>query len=334
MNSPLHLPEFRFAFDAVREGMDLARRIYSAMAGQSLMKEDRSPVTVADFAVQAVISARLMKAFPGSVLIGEETVEELQSEAGQNVLRQAIQFVQTVHPNAQPLDVINWIQNGVGEYCDDFWTLDPIDGTRGFIDGRQYAVALARIQKGKVVFGALGCPNLSAIDSDQANLGMLVIAGRGQGTWSAPLFPGQGWKKLSVSAEKKIENAVIVTSFHGKHTSHNHTEMLRKHLGIQPAAKLLDSQAKHALVAAGQGDIFMRLLPKSNPDYEEKIWDAAAGVIAIEEAGGRATDLRGKELDFSAGKTLAKNRGVLATNGWLHDEVVRGLHSYTLSPKE
>ena len=233
-------------------------------------------------------------------------------------------FVQTVFPSAQPLDVINWIQNGVGECCDDFWTLDPIDGTLGFIAGRQYAVALARIKNGKVIFGALGCPNLDPA-AGGSGLGALVIAGLGQGAWSAPLCAGQTWEKLSVSSERKIENAIIVTSFHGKHTSHNRTEILREQLGIRPQPKLLDSQAKHALLALGRGDIFMRLLPKSNPHYEEKIWDAAAGVIAIEEAGGKATDLDGKELDFSVGKTLAKNRGVLATNGWLHDDIVRGL---------
>ena len=158
-----------------------------------------------------------------------------------------------------------------------------------------------------------------------SGMGTLVIAGRGQGAWSAPLFPGQTWKRLSVSQEKKIENAVIVTSFHGKHTSHNRTEILRKNLGMIPAPTLLDSQTKHAIVAAGKGDIFFRLLPRSNPNYEEKIWDAAAGVIAIEEAGGKASDLDGKELDFRVGKTLARNRGVLATNGWLHDDVLRGL---------
>jgi len=324
LKSVQDLPEFKFAWDAVRAGMLLARKVYIAMAGQSMIKEDHSPVTVADFAVQAVISAKLMKAFPGSVLVGEETVEELQSEAGQKVLRQAIQFVQTVYPSAQPLDVINWIQNGASECGDDFWTLDPIDGTRGYIDGRQYAVALAHIQKGKVVFGALGCPNMDCVHGSKGD-GLLVLAGRGHGAWSAPITEGQAWTRLHVSSQKKIEDALIVTSFHGKHTSHNRTEILRQKLGMKPEPHLLDSQTKHALVAAGRGDIFFRLLPKSNPDYEEKIWDAAAGVIAIEEAGGKASDLDGKELDFSAGKTLAKNRGVLATNGWLHDDVLRGL---------
>ncbi len=87
----------------------------------------------------------------------------------------------------------------------------------------------------------------------------------------------------------------------------------------------MDSQAKYAVLAAGEGDVLLRLLSPSRPDYREKIWDQAAGSIVIEEAGGRITDLDGKPLDFSHGRTLAKNRGILATNGHLHDAVLAAL---------
>ena len=86
----------------------------------------------------------------------------------------------------------------------------------------------------------------------------------------------------------------------------------------------MDSQAKYAVLAAGDGDVLLRLISPSRPDYREKIWDQAAGSIVIEEAGGRITDLDGKPLDFSHGRTLAKNRGILATNGHLHDAVLAG----------
>jgi len=56
--------------------------------------------------------------------------------------------------------------------------------------------------------------------------------------------------------------------------------------------------------------------------YVEKIWDHAAGFILVEEAGGKVTDLNGNPLDFSQGKTLAKNKGIIATNGKLHDIVI------------
>jgi len=82
----------------------------------------------------------------------------------------------------------------------------------------------------------------------------------------------------------------------------------------------MDSQAKYGILARGDGTVYLRLPTKKA--YVEKIWDHAAGCILVEEAGGRVTDLSGKPLDFSQGKTLAKNKGVIATNGRLHDIVL------------
>jgi 3'(2'), 5'-bisphosphate nucleotidase len=71
----------------------------------------------------------------------------------------------------------------------------------------------------------------------------------------------------------------------------------------------------------------VRLISPRRPDYREKIWDQAAGSIVITEAGGRITDLDGQPLDFSQGRTLAANRGILATNGHLHDALLAGLRT-------
>jgi 3'(2'), 5'-bisphosphate nucleotidase len=57
-------------------------------------------------------------------------------------------------------------------------------------------------------------------------------------------------------------------------------------------------------------------------DYREKIWDHAAGKFVVEQAGGRVTDVEGRPLDFSHGRRLEHNRGVVATDGRFHDEVV------------
>ncbi len=78
----------------------------------------------------------------------------------------------------------------------------------------------------------------------------------------------------------------------------------------------MDSQAKYAVVARGEADIYMRLPTRA--DYEEKIWDHAAGVLILLEAGGAVSDIDGVDLDFTRGRTLSANRGILATNGRLH----------------
>ena len=76
---------------------------------------------------------------------------------------------------------------------------------------------------------------------------------------------------------------------------------------------------------ARRGDVNLRLLSPSRLDYREKIWDQAAGSIVVEEAGGRITDLHGASLDFTAGRTLANNQGILASNGHLHDTALTAL---------
>ena len=80
--SPFSTPEAQFAIDAVREASILAQRIQREMVGGPITKSDRSPVTVADFAVQALVARRLAEHLPGSVLIGEEQADSLRLEEG------------------------------------------------------------------------------------------------------------------------------------------------------------------------------------------------------------------------------------------------------------
>ena len=82
----------------------------------------------------------------------------------------------------------------------------------------------------------------------------------------------------------------------------------------------MDSQAKYASIARGAGDIYLRLPVKKG--YEEKIWDHAAGDLIVREAGGQVTDANGKRLDFSIGRTLRDNSGVVAAPKAVHGTVL------------
>ena len=107
-----HSPEAEFAIDAVREAALLARRIQSQMVGSGLTKDDRSPVTVADFAAQAVVAKGLGDAFPDAVLVGEESAKLLQDDSGRPVLEAVVRFVREVEPDASADDVCAWIDRG------------------------------------------------------------------------------------------------------------------------------------------------------------------------------------------------------------------------------
>ena len=215
----------------------------------------------------------------------------------------------------------------MGKPTKEFWTLDPVAGTKGFLRGDQYAVALAYLRDGEVRVGVLGCPELAAgVVPDKGGEGSLLVARRGNGTFCRSLDDEQAdWKALKVSEYSDVSRARLLRSVEKAHTDTGGIGQLVARLGITAKPVPMDSQAKYAVLAAGGGDVNLRLLSTSRPDYREKIWDQAAGSIVVEEAGGRVTDLSGKPLDFTHGRTLAENRGILATNGHLHSDLLDGL---------
>lgn len=78
---------------------------------------------------------------------------------------------------------------------------------------------------------------------------------------------------------------------------------------------------KYAAIARGDAEIFMKF---ATAGYKEKVWDHAAGVLIVEEAGGVVTDAGGRPLDFSKGMYLeGLDRGIIACCGVpLHDKIV------------
>lgn len=325
MTLDLTNPELKFALEAVREASFLAQRVQAGMDVKGISKSDLSPVTVADYAGQAVVARLLGIAFPDAVLVGEEDADDLRNEESGETIRTICDFVGKSVPDSTPDIVCDWIDLGKGVPGDRFWTLDPIDGTKGYLRKEQYAVALALIENGKVILGVLGCPNLGADCSLDGGGGVMVAAVRGQGTWAMPLTGEDEFSPLHVSDRADLTQARLLRSVEAGHTNVGQIGELVNGLGIEADPVGLDSQAKYAVLSAGGGELLVRLLSPKQPDYREKIWDQAAGAIVLEEAGGRITDLSGKDLDFSHGRTLAENRGVCASNGVIHDTVIEAL---------
>ena len=318
-----------FALRAVREAASLAAYIQGEMVSEALTKDDRSPVTVADFAAQAVVGYLLEAAFPGALLVGEEASAVLRSPQERETLEKITAFLGRIVPGVSPESVCTLIDRGVDEPGEHYWTLDPIDGTKGFLRGAQYATALAYVEFGVVQLGALGCPNITPdLREDIGGEGSLCIAQRGNGSWIGSLrepAKDDNFSRLTVSAQSDPVQARLMRSFESGHTNTTQIDAFQRELGGDANPVRIDSQVKYALLASGDGEIYLRLLSPDRMDYREKIWDQAAGSIIVEEAGGKVTDLDGKVLDFSQGRTLKNNRGICATNGALHDKALEAL---------
>lgn len=328
MSIDLRSPEARFALELIRDGSELACRIRAETSIRSRVKPDHSPVTLADMGIQALAGALLEQYFSGAVLVAEEDTDSLKTPEGAEDLEKIASYVRSFSPQADPGKVLRWIDRGQGEPAGSFWTLDPIDGTKGFLRGGQYAIALAFIQNGKVELAALGCPELELQAHKGLGKGVGVFAARGRGCWAAALDGlkgSQDWVRLGVSKCREVRQARMLDSFDPEHKNAEKNRRIREALGTLKDPVPMDSMAKHAVIASGDAEIFFRTLPKKEPGYRDKIWDVAAGALAIEEAGGRVTDLEGRELDFGAGLTLARNPGLLATNGFLHEAVLEAL---------
>ncbi len=312
-------PELKFALDAVRQAALLVRQVQTELASQTLTKGDRSPVTVADFASQALVAKLLAEAFPADALVAEEDARTLRSAEAAEILQKVTRYVRHSLPQAAPEQVCDWIDRGGAQAGPRYWTLDPIDGTKGFLRGDQYAVALALVVEGQVQLGVLGCPNLTGGYLLQpGGPGSLVAAWRGEGTWVTSLEEPGEFRQLHVSARGDPRQMRVMRSYESGHTNVSQIDQMVWSLGVEAEPVRMDSQAKYAVLAAGEGDLIVRLLSAEKPDYREKIWDQAAGSLVVSEAGGRITDLDGRELDFSQGRSLQNNRGVVASNGHLH----------------
>ena len=309
--------------DAVAAAARATRFVHASTSLAGVSKDDRSPVTIADWASQAVVSMHLGTEVP---LVGEEDAAALRAPESASLRARVAEAVSHALGRATGESAcLDAIDAGRAAPCARFFTLDPVDGTKGFLRRQQYAISLALIDNGIVVRGVVGCPNLpddvgdhGTGDYDSADpIGCLAFAERGRGAFiqrgdaAAQRIHAAAW-----SAGAPVRACESVESGHSKQDLS--AELLAA-IGAPGRPARLDSQCKYVVVARGGADIYMRLPVKA--DYCETIWDHAAGALVASEAGARVCDVDGKPLDFSRGRELTDNRGVFAG----HPEIVERL---------
>ncbi len=328
--NPTYDRECEVAIRAVREASLLCRSVGRQIAPEVLAKKDRSPVTVADFGSQALVCRVLAETFPADPVIAEEDSTELRQAGNAELRGRVLAEVRALRPEVDEPTLLKWIdQGGARAFSSRFWTLDPIDGTKGFLRSEQYAIALALIVDGTVAVAAMACPNLALEPGSTGPSGAIFVAVRGRGASVRPIDHDAPVTPIHVSPCDSTARARFCESVESGHSAHGESAELARRLGIASPPVRLDSQAKYAVVARGEAEIYLRLPTRA--DYREKIWDHAAGVLVVEEAGGRVTDVSGRPLEFHHGRELSANRGVVVSNGPLHERIIEALNARTPS---
>ena len=318
------------AIEAITRAARLCTAVRAELVGaEFLQKDDKSPVTVADFGAQALVCQRLAEEFPHDPIVAEEDAAALRKREHAALLDQVTLYIRRIQPNATRRNICDWIDAGNHMPARRFWTLDPIDGTKGFLRNDQYAVALALIEDGQVKVGALACPALPLDINDPASeIGVLFVAVRGEGA-SIGRLSGGVLTPIHVAQQLDQRSQRFVESVESAHGDQRLQQQIAQAAGISQPALRMDSQAKYGSVARGDAALYLRLPSPSSPNYREKIWDHAAGSIIVEEAGGRVTDMHGAALDFGSSAKMHANRGVVVSNGAMHEQVIATLNQQT-----
>lgn len=244
-------------------------------------------------------SARvLMHHFRKSLQVREKGSAGLVTQVDVNSEKEAMKVLRRATPEFGFLTEESGVHEGRSSRGR--WILDPLDGTTNYIHGfPMFCVSIAAEWDGEIVAGVIYHPVLK----DR------YTAVRGKGAHL-------NGKKLRVSKTKKLEDSLLSTGFTYRKNEWLHREMeaFERLSGIARAVRRPGSAAMDlAFTAAGVFDAFWerRLSP----------WDIAAGMLLVEEAGGKMTNFAGTRLKV-------EEREVLASNGLLHDDLLA-----TIEPK-
>jgi len=340
--------ELNTAIAAVHRASFMSRSLQKRFCKDSVSKDDRSPVTIADFAVQAIVIDYLHKTFPADRFIAEEDSSVLKNDA--NVRGAVLEALCAAQGSAwTPQRLYDTVDlGGFSSTASRVWVLDPVDGTKGFMRGQHYCIALALLVDGKPRLSVMGCPNVNLdrvlqntrvaeiaepfnFDSSSSSTtahplgaGSIFYAVSGRGAWARSLaMPLGAGYEVSVSSVSDATSAALCESMEASHGDREVTEGVFKRLGLTRDYLRLDGQCKYCVVGSGAAEGNMRLPPMG---YREKIWDHAPGVHFITEAGGTVTDLSGEELDFGQGRLLPECvNGILASNNLLHTQILEAV---------
>lgn len=227
------------------------------------------PVTIADRTASKIIVENLSEVFPNDGILSEEepdTAERLTK--------------------------------------DRVWIIDPLDGTRGFInkDG-DFAVQIGLAVGGESVLGVVFIPNENVLYYAVKNEGAFLVEN------------DETPKRLKVS--DKTEFSAMNMAVSRNHRSDKMNRVIRE-FGLKKETRRGSVGLKIGLIAQQICDLYIHFSPRT------KHWDTCAPEIITKEAGGNLTDIFGGKITYNTSK-VGNYNGVLASNGAAHEKIVDNL---------
>jgi 3'(2'), 5'-bisphosphate nucleotidase len=260
--------ELDLAIDLARRAGERIRVLRSAGLAVE-QKADDSPVTQADREANALIVDGLRAHFPGDGLLSEELPDDGSRLTAPRV-----------------------------------WMVDPLDGTKDFIRGRDgFSVMIGLLVDERPALGVVYQPV-----GDK-----LYFATLGQGAFIER--NGSAPTPIHVSSVAEMAQLRMVAS--ASHRTET-IDRVREALGVSDELNIGSVGLKLGLIAEGVRDLYV------NPSGHSKLWDTLGPEAILVEAGGRLSDAHGQPLDWR-GAELGNVRGLIASNGKLHDQVVARL---------
>lgn len=316
--------------DAMVLALDVLARISGFLRGwrgdlsstDVIVKPDGSPVTVCDLAAQVLIVTALEghESLGEVSICGEESATILR-EPGMELQRSRVfDLVRCADPTLEEDEILAALDRGSvrPESGKDstHWTCDPIDGTKRYISGHQYSSCIGFVSKGRLVAGAILCPDLSADPevpvSELDPQGSLFGVVRGHGTFVVdPSDPRGERRALQLANDLQDPDVVRVARAVGsKNVGKNLEERIRQ-AGFRAEMVQIDNQCKYAALGTGRVDLITQ---QGAQGESRSVWDFAPGVLLATEAGGVVRDGSGKELDFNRGALLSANKGLFVAS--------------------
>ncbi len=187
----------------------------------------------------------------------------------------------------------------------DYWILDPLDGTKGYLNNEQnYGITISFLSDGIILFGAIYKPETAE----------LFFAGHNRGAlWQQGL--GGKIKKIRVSKTAQFKKAHLLASY-----DYSNDQAYKKLIDSFPSKKTFISSIsiKGALIARGDFDFYFHLRKFI------KIWDLIPVAIIIKEAGGVVSDMKGQEIRPLSLQIACE--GMVMSNSTIHENMIKHLN--------